>query len=188
MKEDDISFLGICLLDAPIHDILDPWTCPIIRVDLHTDRDISEISRARKGSDFAWNLRLDILGIGRTKEYRPMSSDTFDEAFCRRELHIGSYRSDLRDIGMREAMVSDSMSLFIDTLHEIRIFFCIFSDDEKCCRHSFLFEDIEDLWRHSSIRSVIECENYLLFFHVSISSDRIGKRKFTNPFIRDKRS
>ena len=85
-------------------------------------------------------------------------------------------------------MVPDSMSLFIDTLHEIRVFLCIFSDDEKCCRHSFLFEDIEDLWCHSWIGSVIECQSDLLLLHVPIPSDRIRKRKLSNLFVRDKRS
>lgn len=127
--------------------------------------------------------RFYILPIRGPKKNSRVSGNALDETFGEREFQIGARISGLGNVGMREGVVSDEMTLIVNTFKKVRIFLCLISDHKEGCWHIVSLEYVQDGRGIGRIRTVIEGENDLLFPPSAVTGNLVGERRCSNFLI-----
>ena len=146
-------------LNSSVHDVFGIHReLPVVRIDAHTDHQITETLREQCRFYFLWLVGFSVTKVGRAKQNRRPPRLRFNKSLGRIQLEFSQRRGNFPQVRMSVSVIANLVTFINETAQKIGISLSVLSDYEERGRHVFPFQNIKNGRSPFRIRSIVKGE------------------------------
>ena len=183
VQQHDVAFLRLRLFNYSRNDLLRRrhatarLAAPVVRIDARSDDDVTQRLRDGQQRHFIRGLGLVIDAVRRTKKNGLDAQQASKKPLGQIQLKLDLQSRNVREVRMGVRVIGNLMALVVDAPQQRRRIAGRQPNYEKCCRHIFGAEDVQNFRGEAGIRAVVEGQGNLSGHRAKLF-DLPGQRKF----------